>query len=459
MSLIEFEQTCRENQNKILPTFQEIIDSVTSVMISDFPDPYYLPTIEFQRNFLNEMKAKYPINNVSDINQYKEVLVKLYKESQIAFYYNRISLNRVESRLIFEGTNPKESEAAAYNSKTLYEFYAPFADLTYGEDLRLFFEMRKTLLGFNYSIMSYLDFLIMNLTCINPILNKLHFYKISWVKAFLNEISDALKDNSNPHYKKLLANLESSSKVMNQESEMSNMYLNNFGEYLTAEILEMDKPNNYENILVHVNIDAYLKAKNYNMWDKYFLNFNYDPHYDYELAKFLNLNLLFNDRPQLQSNPVVSIYIQLHRDEIKSKCYDFRDSCKMNYSVTLVALDYYSKIIENKKLDRSELYLFVSIEGFTSCAENEEERKRQLSLVVKIIMNTKDGVVLPFYLKYLDLRNKQLESCLTDDQKEELFDLKMKLYDTLYENETPQINMIKKCELLFASFGALTLFV
>ncbi len=206
MSLTEFEQICKQNQNKILPTLQEIIDSITSVMLFDMPDPYYHPIIESQEKFLEEMKARFQLHNASDIQKYRELLEKLKKESVIAFYYNRISLNIVESRLIIEGTIAIESETSAYNSKSLYEFYAPFAILSYGEDLRFFFEMRKTLLSINYSNISYIDFLIMNLAYVNPILTKLHFYKISWVKSFLNEISASLTENSNSHYKKLLTN-------------------------------------------------------------------------------------------------------------------------------------------------------------------------------------------------------------------------------------------------------------
>jgi hypothetical protein len=458
MSLTDFEISCRDNQNKILPILQEIIDSVTTVMLTDFPDPYYLPIIESQQNFLEHMKATFPLDGSSDVQKYREILENLKKESVIAFYYNRISQNRVESRLIFEGTNPKESEAAAYNSKSLYEFYAPFALLSYGEDLRFFFEMRKTLLNLNYSSMSYLDFLIMILTYVNPILIKLHFYKISWVKAFLNEISSSLNENnSNSHYTKLLANLESSPKLLSEAVEMSNIFTNNFNQYLVKEILEMDQPNNYSNILAHINDDAYKIAKNYNMWNNYFQNFNYDPQYDMELSRFINMDLLFNDRQDLQQNPVISNYMQ-RKGEIYSLCYDFKDSCKYTSTVTPVALDFYSNKIQKKKLSRSELNLFVSIEGFMSCAENDEERKAQLLKVVNIMKNTQEGVFQPFYYNYLELRSKQLESEVSDDEKDELFSLKMKMYDLLNENETPQINIMKKCDHLMATFGALTLF-
>lgn len=459
MSLNDFEQACKQNQDKIIPTLQEIIGSITSVMLSDFPDPYYLPIIESQQKFLEEMKIKFPIKEASDIQKYKEVLEKLKKESPIAFYYNRISQNRVESRLIFEGTNPKDSEAAAYNSKTLYEFYAPFALLSYGEDLRFFFEMRKTLLGLNYLGMSYLDFLIINLSFINPILKKLHFYKISWVKAFLNEISATLKDNLNSHYKQLLASLESSPKVLNEATEMSNMYLNNFEQYLTNEILEMDKNNNYSNILVHINDAAYSKAKSYNMWEKYLQNFNYDPQYDIELAKFINMDLLFNDRQDLQVNPTIASYMQ-RKGEVYSMCYDFKENCKSTRFVTPAALEFYSKKIQNKKLTRNELYAFVSTEGLMSCGETEEEGKKQLLQVMKIIQNTEEGVVLPLYSEYVNFRIKQIEGLeLTEEDKDDIHDLQFKIYDIYNEAETPAINMMKKCDFILTSFGSLTYFV
>lgn len=457
MSLTDFEQACKQNQDKILPTLQEIIDSITTVMLADMPDPFYLPTIESQQNFLDQMKSKFPLHNASDIQNYKEVLEKLKKESVIAFYYNRISQNRVESRLIFEGTNPKDSEAAAYNSKSLYEFYAPFVLLSYAEDLRFFFEMRKTLLSLNYSSMSYLDFLIMTLTYVNPILTKLHFYKISWVKAFLNEVSSSLNANSNSHYKKLLTSLESSSKVLNEASEMSNICVNNFNQYLVGEILEMDKPNNYSNIYININNAAYLKAKSYNMLNNYLQNFNYDPQYDIELAKFINMDLLFNDRQNLQLDETVCNYMQL-KGEVYSLCYDFKDSCKQTNTITPAALDFYSVKIQNKKLNRDELYLFVSIEGLFGCAQNDEERKAQLLKVIKIIKHSEEDVFEPFYFHYLELRNKQLESSLTEDEKDELFMLKMKVLDSNFEDETPKINMMKKCEYIMSVFGALTLF-